>query len=670
MKNKKIMAFLRNAGIMAVLFAATQNAAAWGAYAEFTVNYNISGISTSVMGGVPVSNLATEAEARSQALSTCNEARDTGLTQVEGVPGSSNARATPCQIVHTFQNKCIGPVIGFFFNSQNRTAINPIFTAFGDTINSAQMLAKQACLADTRDTLPNAPNHCATFEEANINVPNPEIYCDSTSGSGENTETGEVEVFSLGGITRMAVRNGTRQEVVYEIGEWFEPENSDNQRMMVTERTVVRAGGLSDVPVACQQIGNSAPTRNAQYSSARPAETDSVSQCQLRCLDGDDVQSCVWRCETRDDADTDFRTVAAPTIDNFPAEVTPIASPQEVGTDIPNVDVRGLGTIRQLAVRNNSDSLVTYLRGDYLEPKDGDVQRMMITETTRVAAGEAASIPVVCRQREMDTPAEGVTFYSMPRAVLQDNLASARQGEASSAQCQLNCLDNASDIQACVWRCETQPEAAVREFTTPSPSVETIDSGSTTNTGGSSGSGGGSSNTGLIIGGVAVVGGLIWFLSSGGEEGEFNFSHDFGYSATESGYSANIGGQMDFRKDNWHLYFSGDGSIDGKFRYQSGGSYTADFWTARFSESVSGKTADYDLSLSSNFGGGIWNISPTYRLHSEYADSEFDTQNSLNLESEFRYNNWEIRPTAGFNWREFGEFADSGTFRINAVHHF
>ena len=194
------------------------------------------------------------------------------------------------------------------------------------------------------------------------------------------------------------------------------------------------------------------------------------------------------------------------------------------------------------------------------------------------------------------------------------------------------------------------------------------------NTATSGGGGGSSSSTGLIVGGVAVVGGLVWLLSSGGEEGEFNFSPDFGYSATESGYSANIGGRADFRKDNWHLYYSADSGYDGngmqEFRYQSGGKYTADFWTAEFSESVSGKTADYDLSLSSNFGGGIWKLLPTYRLHSEYADNEFDTQNSLNLESEFRYNNWEIRPTAGFNWREFGEFADSGTFRINAVHHF
>ena len=190
----------------------------------------------------------------------------------------------------------------------------------------------------------------------------------------------------------------------------------------------------------------------------------------------------------------------------------------------------------------------------------------------------------------------------------------------------------------------------------------------------SSGGGGGSSSDDdddillYAVGGAAIIG-LLLLASSGYAEDAWTFTPRYDIS-NESGFSANAGGRWDFHKDEWHLYFSGDGSTNGKFNYQSGGSYTADFWTAEFSESVSGKTADYDLSLSSNFGGGIWKLSPTYRLHSEYSDSEFDTQNSLNLESEFRYNNWQIRPTAGFNWREFGEFADSGTFRINAVHRF
>ena len=191
-------------------------------------------------------------------------------------------------------------------------------------------------------------------------------------------------------------------------------------------------------------------------------------------------------------------------------------------------------------------------------------------------------------------------------------------------------------------------------------------------------SGGGSSSTGLIVGGIVVVGGLVWLLSSGGEEGEFNFSPDFGYSLTESGYSANVGGRADFRKDNWHFYYSANQqNANGNFadfRYTSGGKYTADFWTATFSESVAGETADYDFSLSANLTGGVWNISPVYRLHSEWKESDSgiksDTQNSLNLQSEFRYNNWQIRPSAGFQWQNFSDFANSGKLQINAIHRF
>ena len=191
-------------------------------------------------------------------------------------------------------------------------------------------------------------------------------------------------------------------------------------------------------------------------------------------------------------------------------------------------------------------------------------------------------------------------------------------------------------------------------------------------------SGGGSSSTGLIVGGIVVVGGLVWLLSSGGEEGEFNFSPDFGYSLTESGYSANVGGRADFRKDNWHFYYSANQqNANGKFgdfRYTSGGKYTADFWTATFSESVAGDTADYDFSLSANLTGGVWNISPVYRLHSEWKESDSgiksDTQNELNLESVLRYNRWTIRPSAGFRWENANDFSKNARFQINAIHRF
>ena len=173
--------------------------------------------------------------------------------------------------------------------------------------------------------------------------------------------------------------------------------------------------------------------------------------------------------------------------------------------------------------------------------------------------------------------------------------------------------------------------------------------------------------------GVFIVGFAATYISGGGFP-IFTYSPDFGYSLTESGYSANVGGRADFRKDKWHFYYSANQqNANGNFadfRYTSGGKYTADFWTATFSESVSGETADYNFSLSANLQNGIWKISPVYRLHSEYADNEFDTQNSLNLQSEFRYNNWQIRPSAGFQWQKFSDFANSGRFQINAIHRF
>ncbi len=173
--------------------------------------------------------------------------------------------------------------------------------------------------------------------------------------------------------------------------------------------------------------------------------------------------------------------------------------------------------------------------------------------------------------------------------------------------------------------------------------------------------------------GVFIVGFAATYISGGGFP-IFTYSPDFGYSLTENGYSANVGGRADFRKDKWHFYYSANQqNANGDFadfRYESGGKYTADFWTATFSESVSGETADYNFSLSANLRGEIWKISPVYRMHSEYADNEFDTQNSLNLQSEFRYNNWQIRPSAGFQWQKFSDFANSGRFQINAIHRF
>ena len=179
---------------------------------------------------------------------------------------------------------------------------------------------------------------------------------------------------------------------------------------------------------------------------------------------------------------------------------------------------------------------------------------------------------------------------------------------------------------------------------------------------------------GGVVGGVVAVYIGINYISGNFAADDFSFSPDFGYRITESGYSANAGGRMDLRKDELHLYSiakqtNANGEF-GDFRYTTGGKYTADFWTATFSESLQGETVNYDFSLSANLQSGIWNISPIYRMHSRFDKDETETRNSLNLQSEFRYNRWTINPSAGFRWENENNFSENARFQINAVHRF
>ena len=150
-------------------------------------------------------------------------------------------------------------------------------------------------------------------------------------------------------------------------------------------------------------------------------------------------------------------------------------------------------------------------------------------------------------------------------------------------------------------------------------------------------------NAWAAFGGALAVGVLSYLLSDGTLLG-YSATPDFGYSLTESGYSVNAGGRVDFRKARWHLYWTaGQQSVNGDFgdfRYSSGGKWQGDIFAAAFSEKVQGKTADYDLSLSANYDGGIWKLSPEFAIDSVYEKGEFATTNSFRINGEMRYDDW------------------------------
>ena len=186
----------------------------------------------------------------------------------------------------------------------------------------------------------------------------------------------------------------------------------------------------------------------------------------------------------------------------FPAEsFLPDDPPQASGEDLSGVEVAAAITTPQIGANDVQTFLVnnttaTYSPGDWLEPKDGSNQRMMIVGAGQVAAAKpvvpsdvalpqlhqrilkmqsAASsraspifasamalranrasqsaysttsstitqLSVVCMQRDRDIPTRGARYFSQPKTA-QDEVQ----------LCQQNCVLNETDnIQECVWNC-------------------------------------------------------------------------------------------------------------------------------------------------------------------------------------------------------------------------
>ena len=190
-------------------------------------------------------------------------------------------------------------------------------------------------------------------------------------------------------------------------------------------------------------------------------------------------------------------------VDEFPEELLlPDNPPQASGEDVSGVEVAAAITTTRIDGDDvqtflASDSGATYRPGDWLEPKDGSNQRMMIVGASQVSAVASAAlspdaspqfgpqilktqtavsspgspqfatamapfgvkaspasaltssstitqVSVVCMQIGQDIPTRGARYFSQPKTA-QDPVQ----------LCQQKCvLDGRGNIQACVWRCE------------------------------------------------------------------------------------------------------------------------------------------------------------------------------------------------------------------------
>ena len=178
----------------------------------------------------------------------------------------------------------------------------------------------------------------------------------------------------------------------------------------------------------------------------------------------------------------DFK--AGDNLSSFPPELLPPGSPpQAVGKDLFGVDAAtgstslsiGGDSLQNILVQDGGIQDIAYQPGDWLEPKDGGNQRMMIVgpgqTSAPVAAGlvirarapaQARTVPlaagqtdlialsVVCMQREKGIPVRGSRFFSQPKSP-----------DGTVQMCQRDCVvAGGGALQRCVWNCQNSADGA------------------------------------------------------------------------------------------------------------------------------------------------------------------------------------------------------------------
>ena len=152
------------------------------------------------------------------------------------------------------------------------------------------------------------------------------------------------------------------------------------------------------------------------------------------------------------------RRTPTPLPSGLPPVYNPRTAPQASGTDIPNIEISGLGTTRRFAVRNTGSTTAVIRAGTWYEPRDGSFQRMIVTRTTSVPPGQVVEVPIACMQERKRAPARGLRFFSSPKGIT-----------GPVQQCQQRCLSDigsSPSLQRCVWACE---RSAPTPPVTPTP---------------------------------------------------------------------------------------------------------------------------------------------------------------------------------------------------------
>lgn len=191
---------------------------------------------------------------------------------------------------------------------------------------------------------------------------------------------------------------------------------------------------------------------------------------------------------------------------------------------------------------------------------------------------------------------------------------------------------------------------------------------------GGGGGGGGGGGSGLAIGaGAVVVLGLAYFIFADGDADAFTFNPQASYSMKDGVEFYRYGSRLEFRKDEWTMWWTADQSQGGnsseEFRYGFGGRWTGEFLQAEAGAEAAEDSADVRGLLRTEWELANWTVRPSYRFTASELEEKWRVENALDLSAEMHQAGWRIRPSVNANL--FGDSIDNdANFRLRLTREF
>ena len=189
--------------------------------------------------------------------------------------------------------------------------------------------------------------------------------------------------------------------------------------------------------------------------------------------------------------------------------------------------------------------------------------------------------------------------------------------------------------------------APIDPTTTPSGPGAPTTGPTTTST--ASGGGGGGGGAGPAAGGGILLLALAYYAFSGHDSGaSFAFTPQAYYEAENDLESYRYGSRLEFRQDEWTLWWAADESSNGggkSLNYGYGGQWANDVLRASAGVNYGESHADMRAGLEAEWTLSNWTIRPAYRFSAVSDEGEWNVKNGLDLTAQMTQAGWTVRPS-------------------------